>query len=417
MSRSEIEKVDPIQEGGKGLAVQPKIVTIWAHYSPNYLARLTALERRGCDVIGFSYCAFHEGYPFFGHAPRRHELINDCLFSEVRPLLSFRRTLRLLNRHRPHVVLSCGYERPEGAAALAYSRRARTDGVRPVVLLMMDNTADDHFRPRWKEVVKSAYLKLFDGFLVSGSRTRDYLGQLGVPVSRIRNGYGCVDNDGLRSLVATAKRQAPLVGGGGDYFLCVARFLARKNLLRLVRAYAEYRGSLPLEESPWRLVLVGDGPMREEVESLVAQKGLVGDVVLVGQVDELETLANYYAFARACILATETDEPWGLVVNEAMAAGLPVLVSNRCGCAADLVAEGLNGFTFDPYDEAELAGRMRWMHDHRERLEPMGRASWEIVQRFSPASFATSVLDLAEGIWGGRVSPRGVGEEDTNTEL
>jgi glycosyltransferase involved in cell wall biosynthesis len=157
--------------------------------------------------------------------------------------------------------------------------------------------------------------------------------------------------------------------------------------------------------------------MREAVESLVAQKGLVGDVVLAGQVDELETLASYYAFAGACILATETDEPWGLVVNEAMAAGLPVLVSNRCGCAADLVAEGLNGFTFDPYDEAELAGRMRWMHDHRERLEPMGRASWEIVQRFSPASFATSVLDLAEGIWGGRVSPRGVGEEDTNTEL
>ena len=62
------------------------------------------------------------------------------------------------------------------------------------------------------------------------------------------------------------------------------------------------------------------------------------------------------------------SEQWGLVVNEAMAAGLPVIVSERCGCAPDLVREGVNGLTFDPCDVAELAGLM-------ERVAAM--ADWQ----------------------------------------
>jgi glycosyltransferase involved in cell wall biosynthesis len=80
-----------------------------------------------------------------------------------------------------------------------------------------------------------------------------------------------------------------------------------------------------------------------------------------------------------------------------MAAGLPVLVSNRCGCAPDLVEEGRNGFTFDPYDTEQLAGlmlRLSTMSD-AERAA-MGQASREIISRWTPETFATNLSKAVE---------------------
>ena len=90
-------------------------------------------------------------------------------------------------------------------------------------------------------------------------------------------------------------------------------------------------------------------------------------------------------------------EPWGLVVNEAMAAGLPVIVSERCGCAADLVKPGLNGETFPP-DEAEaLARHMQQMATASpETLAAMGAASRQIIAEWSPARFAGNLQAAAE---------------------
>ena len=95
---------------------------------------------------------------------------------------------------------------------------------------------------------------------------------------------------------------------------------------------------------------------------------LAGAVILPGfrQYDELPA---FYGLARAFVHASTTEQ-WGLVVNEAMAAGLPVLVSDRCGCAQDLVRNGVNGFTFDPCDVEELAGLM-----HRVAAMPNGSAT------------------------------------------
>src|SRR5208337_5127598 len=73
---------------------------------------------------------------------------------------------------------------------------------------------------------------------------------------------------------------------------------------------------------------------------------------------QYEELPAYYGLAGAFVHAS-TAEQWGLVANEAMASGLPVLVSNRCGCATELVEEGRNGFAFDPENVEQLAGFMR----------------------------------------------------------
>jgi 1,2-diacylglycerol 3-alpha-glucosyltransferase len=85
-----------------------------------------------------------------------------------------------------------------------------------------------------------------------------------------------------------------------------------------------------------------------------------------------------------------------VVVNEAMASGLPVLVSERCGCAPDLVKNGINGFTFDPYDIEGMIARMLEISGDKRDLAAMGQASREIIRGWSPETFATNMLKAAD---------------------
>ena len=107
-------------------------------------------------------------------------------------------------------------------------------------------------------------------------------------------------------------------------------------------------------------------------------------------------LPGYYAGAGAFVHPAR-EEPWGLVVNEAMAAGLPVLVSRRCGCAGDLVADGENGFLLDPEDIGMMAGKLRQVAEMGEgERKKMGQKSREIVARYGPERFAAGLEEAVE---------------------
>ena len=198
---------------------------------------------------------------------------------------------------------------------------------------------------------------------------------------------------GAQSVCADAALWRQRLGLPQRFFLAASRFIAKKNLIRLLDAYAAYRQRAGADA--WHLVLLGDGELRSEVESRIARPDLAGPVVLAGfkQYDELP---RYYGLASAFVHASTTEQ-WGLVVNEAMASGLPVLVSNRCGCAPDLVEDGVNGFTFDPYDVQALAGlmqRVAAMTD--ERRDAMRRAGQRIIADWGPERFADGLMRAAE---------------------
>ena len=181
-----------------------------------------------------------------------------------------------------------------------------------------------------------------------------------------------------------------------DYFLYVGRFAPEKNLPFLLRAYARYRLTFP---DGWRLVMVGDGPLREELHQIAQAEGLT-DVIWAGFKQSPE-LPRYYTFA-SCFILPSVLEPWGLVVNEAMASGLPVLASRRCGCATDLVVDAKNGFTFDPGSVEGLADLMNVMSSIPEGARAaMGGASTEIISRWSPALFAVQVASAAKAVLAG----------------
>lgn len=139
------------------------------------------------------------------------------------------------------------------------------------------------------------------------------------------------------------------------------------------------------------MVLLGDGELREALEFQISNLGLSDAIKLPGFV-EYEDLPAYYGLASAFIHAS-TVEQWGLVVNEAMAAGLPVLVSERSGCVTDLVRHGENGFTFDPYRTEQLAELMLRLTSDDVDLESMRRASVRIIAKWGPDRFARGLVD------------------------
>ena len=159
--------------------------------------------------------------------------------------------------------------------------------------------------------------------------------------------------------------------------------IPEKNLSRLVEAYHLYREHAPVE--PWDLVLVGSGPQEISLRRQVDRSAIKG--VWFAGLRQMDELPLYYARAK-CLVLPSISEPWGLVVNEAMASGLPVLVSNRCGCAADLVRHGCNGFIFDPLNVRTLANLFRVVSSGSTNLEELGTKSREIVENYSTPLFA-----------------------------
>ncbi|MGD0497915.1 MAG: glycosyltransferase [Bryobacteraceae bacterium] len=296
------------------------------------------------------------------------------------------RVVQVLDGIQPRAVAIPGWYEPFALAALRWCGEA---GV-PAVLMSESQDGDD--KRSWRgEAMKRRLVSLFSAALVGGTQHAAYLRQLGMAEDRIFLGYDVVDNShfarGAEAARADAAGSRQRLGLPESYFLASSRFVEKKNLLRLVAAFARFRALAP--QTPWKLVLLGDGPLRREIPAL-ADKLSLGDSLLLPGFVQYEQLPGYYGLAAAFVHAS-TVEQWGLVVNEAMAAGLPVLVSKRCGCSADLVREGVNGFTFDPLDEEALASLLLQAASRGDDRLRMGEASRRAIAEWPPERFGAGM--------------------------
>ncbi|MBA3351659.1 MAG: glycosyltransferase, partial [Blastocatellia bacterium] len=300
---------------------------------------------------------------------------------------------------RPDVVAIPGWSDQAAFAALQWCSDTGTPAI-----VMSESTADDEQRVLWREKIKRRVVALYSTALVGGERHVDYLVQLGMPRERIFQGYDAVDNGYFaREAKKVESRKAEVEREYGlpeNYFLASARFIEKKNLLRLLKAYSEYRKQAEVESRKakverWDLVLLGDGPLRESLNAQLSALNLHSHVHLPGfkQYDELPV---YYGLANAFVHASTTEQ-WGLVVNEAMASGLPVIVSNRCGCVPELVHEGVNGYTFDPFNQEHITENLLTMSAmSADQRAEFGRASRQIVAEYDVDRFAGGLKNAAE---------------------
>jgi glycosyltransferase involved in cell wall biosynthesis len=249
---------------------------------------------------------------------------------------------------------------------------------------MSDSTYDDEPRTWLKERLKRTLVGAYSAAVVAGSRSRCYLRGLGFPDEAIFEPWDVVDNEYFATTSAASLKMFDR-----PYFLCISRYLPKKNLFRLVEAFAAYR--MKHGAASWDLVILGSGELERQLGAAVEKAGVAAAVHRPGFV-QYGDLPAYYHQAGACILPSTSDQ-WGLAINEAMAAELPVLVSVACGCCPDLVVEGQTGYSFDPLDVAGLSDLLYRMATLSvEQRRQMGRSGYERVKKFSPERFAEGLV-------------------------
>jgi glycosyltransferase involved in cell wall biosynthesis len=223
---------------------------------------------------------------------------------------------------------------------------------------MGDSTAADHPRRPLVECGKRLLLHgAYTGAVCAGVRSREYLLSLGFDERKMWDGIGAVDN-GHFAAGASNARSAPSEQRARlelpeEYVLCVARHAPEKDIATLLRACVVLFRRRP----NCYLVLCGSGPLTSQLHESAVALAIEDRVRFVGWVSYSE-LPYYYGLASATVLPS-ISEPWGLVVNESLAAGTPVIVSETCGCVPELVRRGVSGYTFPPGDSVALEAVLR----------------------------------------------------------
>lgn len=307
----------------------------------------------------------------------------------IEPRLLAARVRQWLDESDPQAVVITGYYYPAMRAAAQWARRHGRASI-----YMGDSQRVDRPRIALREWLKGWWVRRhYDSAFVAGERAATYLTGMGFPRERIWTGYDVVDNRSFWEGAQAARSEADVLRAGlgvpEQYFLFVGRFAPEKNVLRLLEAYGRYRREAG--SSAWGLVLVGSGPQEAQLRE-AAQS--MRDVAFAG-FQQLDRARAYFGLA-SCLMLPSLSEPWGLVVNEAMAAGLPVLVSHRCGCVPELVRPGLNGYVCDPLDVDGLARLMRVMASGSVDLKGMGEASRALAALYTPETWAQGLDDCIE---------------------
>ncbi|MCK4384925.1 MAG: glycosyltransferase family 4 protein, partial [candidate division Zixibacteria bacterium] len=155
----------------------------------------------------------------------------------------------------------------------------------------------------------------------------------------------------------------------------MGRLVKVKGLFTLLKGFKEVKDKF----GDVSLLIAGDGVLRDSLEDFV-EKERIKDVHFSGFISP-EELPRYYAISDIFVLPS-VYEPWGVVVNEAMASGLPVVLSDKVGSKGDLLEEGENGYCFESRNYKELADTMIRMLSNTEKLKAMGERSREIIKGY-----------------------------------
>jgi glycosyltransferase involved in cell wall biosynthesis len=279
---------------------------------------------------------------------------------------------------RPDVVVVNGWGPRDAILAHFWCRWNRKPRV--LVSESLDRGAD---RSALMEFIKREIIRGVGSALVAGAPQRRYAQALGVDPAAIRLGCAVVDN-------AHFGRARSLRTGSGRRVLTVARWSPEKNLLAAARAFHEFARHRPGTEQ-WVWTLAGYGPLARELEELA--EGCAGHIRLIGAKSYAEMPA---VFAEADLYwQPSVREPWGLVVNEAMAAGLPVLVSKYCGCHEDLVVAGI-GWVFDPDAESAMVQALECAAQRHEHWSQMGEAAARHVRQWDLPRFSSGLIEAVQ---------------------
>ena len=286
----------------------------------------------------------------------------------------------------PDTILCGGYNYLAYWQALVWARSRRI----PFFLWSESNLQDQRPGHATVEMLKQEFFRRCSGFVVPGQSAAEYLRAHRIGDELIFGAPNAVDNNYFASGAAAARRHPDMhrkeLNLPGRYFLFVGRLVAEKGVIDLLAAYAKLDDAVRRQVG---LLFVGDGTARGQLERQAATIS-PGVIKFAGFVQR-EQLAAYYALAEMLILPTHSDT-WGLVVNEAMACGLPVILSSIAGCAVDLVRENWNGLLIPAKNVPSLALAMQRLVSDSDLRGAMGANSSAHIAGYSPQEWSQGIL-------------------------
>lgn len=364
---------------------------VWAHYKAKIYSDLYSLIEKDTTLdLKVVQLSINEGtrtkmglIDWSLHRYPMHVLYRDIL--ENTPMIGrFIKLLRWIIVYKPHVVNVQGYFDPAMNLILLYCKLV---GIK--VIMASDSTELDNPNISWRESLKRFMVRKSDGFFCYGSKSAEYMLKLGAQKDQILVANNSVDNQKIQTICEDAYTQRELtkkeLGLKKYNFIFVGRLIPLKNISTLLEAYK----TLSQTNKEWGVIVVGNGDEEYKMKKFCNENGLDGVHFIPGQ--SWYEVPKWFALADVFILLS-FSEAWGLVANEAMICKLPVIISDRCGCSVDLVKEGQNGFSFNPYSVSELMEKMDFFMNNPHRIQEMGQLSYQIIQRFSPSQVAIEML-------------------------
>ncbi|MCB0192831.1 MAG: glycosyltransferase family 4 protein [Anaerolineae bacterium] len=278
---------------------------------------------------------------------------------------------QIVLEQQPDVVVLCGWFHPPYRALPFTPALSETRFV-----MGMDTPWQATLKQRLGPVLLGPYLKRLDRVVVTGERSWQYARHLGVEAARLRRGLYGIDYRRWASLYMQRQESWPCT------FLFVGRYAPEKGIDVLVEAYRRYRRQTT---APWPLVCCGQGPLADHLQE---QPGLIDRGFI--QPDALDTI---WQQTGVFILPSRFD-PWPLALVEAAAAGLPIICTDRCGSAVEVVREGYNGLIIPANDPDTLTQAMLTMHRHYEDLSTWGARAQQLAAPYAADFWAKRWQEL-----------------------
>ncbi len=275
----------------------------------------TAITEKGReDLVDFSVSDFPYQYPF--------QLLNTIPLGQVSQLKTALSWLKIIVKFKPDVINLTGYNE---LGTLPVLFLAKLMGIKTIITIESVAHLGGRFS-QLKGLYKKLVYGLIDGIYSYGLNTNRFLFEQGVPKAKILSFLNAFDQRNFKISEQATKKEKP-------YLLYVGRLSPEKNLDALVDL---------MEDIDLNLIIIGEGPERKRLEKISGK-----NIQFLGAV-AWSKLPNYYA-GSCCLLLPSTYEPWGMVANEAQALGKPIICTDACGCANDLVINNYSGLVVSDF--------------------------------------------------------------------
>tara|TARA_B100000767_G_scaffold274997_1_gene309955 strand:+ start:2135 stop:3331 length:1197 start_codon:yes stop_codon:yes gene_type:complete len=319
--------------------------------------------------------------------PKKVTLFDDKPITQKSKKEIKQRLYLVLNDINPDVVLISGWDAVTSLLGVLWSK----DNNIPIIILS-ESQSHDFKRSKIKEYIKKSLLKLFDSAFVGGKNQIEYLSNLGFEEARTFPGCDLVDNDYFKknSNISNELRQNYLIELNlpQKFFFTSCRFIEKKNLKFLISAFKDFHR----DNKSWNLVIAGEGPLSDDLKNLTSQLKISDQVFFPGYI-QYDQIPILYGLS-SCFVLPSTTEQWGLVVNESLACGKPVLVSNRCGSAPNLVKDKKVGYLFDPFNKKDLVEKMKSISEN-DNLKIFSQNASKVMNEFDKNHYSFNLNKAA----------------------